>query len=200
MKNFFRVFLWLSLLVPFWGCLDNQSFKKKYTPKKIKPEKIKVINFDDLIESYTLTLSSKRDPFRSPYLSDKTEELNTDNNENLPLPKKREPQTPLEKYELDQLKVVATVTGIANPIAMVEDPEGNGYLVRRGSIIGRNGGRVWRIHSDGIIIEEKIRDKTGAWVIRRVKKKIHKELKDKKSSYGVVIINGKKYNLEELNR
>jgi type IV pilus assembly protein PilP len=39
--------------------------------------------------------------------------------------------TPLGKFELEQLKLVAVVTGLENPVAMVQAPNGVGYSLRR---------------------------------------------------------------------
>jgi type IV pilus assembly protein PilP len=55
-------------------------------------------------------------------------------------------------FELSELTVVAVVSGDANPLAMVEDGAGLGYLVRRNSKIGRQGGKVTQILRDCIIV------------------------------------------------
>ena len=41
--------------------------------------------------------------------------------------------TPLGRFELEQLRLVAVVTGLEDPVAMVEAPSGVGYAVRRGA-------------------------------------------------------------------
>ena len=46
------------------------------------------------------------------------------------------------RYKLDELKLVAIVSGDALPVAMFETPRGKGLLARRGSRIGKRGGRV----------------------------------------------------------
>ena len=62
--------------------------------------------------------------------------------------------TPLGRFEVEQLKVVAVVTGLEDPIAMVEAPTGVGYSVRRGACIGKNGGVVASIRSGEIVVTE----------------------------------------------
>jgi type IV pilus assembly protein PilP len=62
--------------------------------------------------------------------------------------------TPLGRFEVEQLKVVAVVTGLEDPVAMVEAPNGVGYSVRRGACIGKNGGIVASIRSREVIVSE----------------------------------------------
>jgi type IV pilus assembly protein PilP len=62
--------------------------------------------------------------------------------------------TPLGRFELDQLKLVAVVTGLEDPVAMLEAPSGVGYSVRRGACIGKNGGVVAAVRSGEVIVSE----------------------------------------------
>jgi len=62
--------------------------------------------------------------------------------------------TPLGRYELEQLKLVAVITGLEDPVAMVQAPNGTGYTVRRGSCIGKNGGVVATIRTGEVVVTE----------------------------------------------
>jgi type IV pilus assembly protein PilP len=62
--------------------------------------------------------------------------------------------TPLGRFELEQLKLVAVVTGLEDPVAMVEAPSGVGYSVRRGACIGKNGGVVGAVRSGEVVVSE----------------------------------------------
>jgi len=62
--------------------------------------------------------------------------------------------TPLGRFEIEQLKIVAVVTGLEDPVAMVEAPNGVGYSVRRGACIGKNGGVVASIRSGEVVVTE----------------------------------------------
>jgi type IV pilus assembly protein PilP len=62
--------------------------------------------------------------------------------------------TPLGRFEIEQLKVVAVVTGLEDPVAMVEAPNGVGYSVRRGACIGKNGGVVASVRSGEVVVSE----------------------------------------------
>ena len=66
--------------------------------------------------------------------------------------------TPLGRFEIEQLKIVAVVTGLEDPVAMVEAPNGVGYSVRRGACIGKNGGVVASIRSGEVVV--------GEWTVR----------------------------------
>jgi type IV pilus assembly protein PilP len=62
--------------------------------------------------------------------------------------------TPLGRFELDQLRLVAIITGLADPLAMVEAPTGVGYTLRKGACVGKNGGVVTSIRSDEVVVAE----------------------------------------------
>jgi type IV pilus assembly protein PilP len=62
--------------------------------------------------------------------------------------------TPLGRFELEQMKLVAVITGLEDPVAMVEGPTGVGYSVRRGACIGKNGGVVAAVRSGELVVAE----------------------------------------------
>jgi type IV pilus assembly protein PilP len=62
--------------------------------------------------------------------------------------------TPLGRYELEQFKLVAVITGLEDPVAMVQAPNGTGYTVRRGSCIGKNGGSVAAVRTGQVVVAE----------------------------------------------
>ena len=62
--------------------------------------------------------------------------------------------TPLGRFELDQLRLVAVITGLAEPLAMVEAPTGVGYSVRKGACSGKNGGVVATIRTGEVVVTE----------------------------------------------
>jgi type IV pilus assembly protein PilP len=62
--------------------------------------------------------------------------------------------TPLGRFELEQFKLVAVITGLEDPVAMVQAPNGTGYTVRRGACIGKNGGSVAAIRTGEMVVAE----------------------------------------------
>jgi type IV pilus assembly protein PilP len=97
-----------------------------------------------------------RDPFRPITLNRRT---NVRQRENL---------SPLERYELGQLKLVGIIWDIKAPTALVEDTSGLGYVVRVGTPIGANDGKVKMIRPDALLIEEEYIDLYGAKKKREV--------------------------------
>jgi len=82
----------------------------------------------------------------------------------------RDPRTlsPLERYDLSQLKLVAIIWNIKEPRAMVEDSGGLGFIVKVGSAIGSNEGKVKAIKPTEVLIEEFFTDIYGERKSRQV--------------------------------
>jgi type IV pilus assembly protein PilP len=96
-------------------------------------------------QPYMYNPIGKRDPFRSPedrVLGPGSPDLDKLCNE------------PLCGFDLDQLQLVAVVSGDANPVAMVEDGQKVGYLVHRNSRMGKQGGKVTQIQRDCVVVTE----------------------------------------------
>jgi type IV pilus assembly protein PilP len=87
----------------------------------------------------------------------------------------RENLSPLERFDLGQLKVVGIVWNISEPQAMVEDTAGLGYVVRKGTAIGSNEGKVKTIQRDRIIVEENYEDAYGMQKKRDVSMRLSTE-------------------------
>ena len=102
----------------------------------------------------------KRDPFRPLSLKAKVSQ------------RARENLSPLERYELGQLKLVAIVWDIKEPRAMVEDGTSLGYIVKIGTLIGPNEGKVKAIKPTEVIIEERFTDFYGARKSQEVSMKL----------------------------
>lgn len=92
---------------------------------------------------YSYSSIGKRDPFRS-YLSEMAQEATF----------APTCPTPLGRYDIEQLKLVAVITGLEDPVAMVEAPTGVGYTIRRGACIGKNGGVVAAVRTGEVVVSE----------------------------------------------
>ena len=62
--------------------------------------------------------------------------------------------TPLGRFEVEQLRLAAVITGLDDPVAMVQAPTGVGYSIRRGACIGKNGGTVAAVRSGEVVVSE----------------------------------------------
>jgi len=72
-----------------------------------------------------------------------------------------EPRVPLQRFEMGQLKLVAIIWGIDSPTAMVEAPDGKGYIIKKGDLIGNRNGVVARVEKDKVIVEERFKNYLG---------------------------------------
>jgi type IV pilus assembly protein PilP len=88
--------------------------------------------------------------------------------------KKRLPQTPLERIDISQLKLVAIVLASSGNRALVEESSGKGYVIKKGTYIGTNSGKVVKIKKETVIVEEEIEDVTGKTAIRKREIKLPK--------------------------
>jgi type IV pilus assembly protein PilP len=105
--------------------------------------------------TYSYSSAGKADPFR-PLIVDTAAKKASDSES-----RDREFLTPLQRYELKDLKLVAVVVSDEGPTAMLEDPTGYGYVVRAGMLVGPNNGVVERVTRTGIIVRETINNSLG---------------------------------------
>lgn len=80
----------------------------------------------------------------------------------LPALERLRPLTPLERVELGQLRLVGTMQPPEQEImAMVEMPDGKGFMLHKGTRIGPNQGEVLEIHPDRVLVREYIQGAYG---------------------------------------
>jgi len=84
--------------------------------------------------------TGRRDPFRPPRASSTS--------------RTGEPPTPLQRYEIGQLRLVAIIYDTGQPRAVVEDDQGLGYIVKVGTPIGPNDGEIQKIERGRVLISE----------------------------------------------
>lgn len=75
--------------------------------------------------------------------------------------KRRKPLTPLERVNLSQLTLVGIIQAPSGNRALVQESSGKGYVVKKGTYIGTNSGKIIQILKDRIIIEEESEDIYG---------------------------------------
>jgi type IV pilus assembly protein PilP len=100
-----------------------------------------------IIEDYNYNPNGKRDPF-TPFEKD----TNTTT---------IGPIWPLQKYDLEQLRLVGVIWEVKIPKAMILDPTGKGYVVTVNERIGRNNGYIARIREGEIVVVENISGADG---------------------------------------
>jgi type IV pilus assembly protein PilP len=70
-------------------------------------------------------------------------------------------RAPLERYDLNEFKLTGVVWGGFGYNAMLEGPDGKGYFVRVGTVIGLNKGVVKKITQQTMVVEEKYKTFSG---------------------------------------
>lgn len=97
---------------------------------------------------YTYVAMGKRDPFRASTIAQEPGPENSGRDKN----GIDACDEPLCLVDLDELKLVAVVSGDANPVAMVEDRSGVGHVIRRNTKVGKQAGKVTAILRDCIVV------------------------------------------------
>jgi Tfp pilus assembly protein PilP len=115
-----------------------------------------------LRKGYVYNPVGKTDAFRSFLINRKTVSQKT----------KKKPKTYLETLDLSQLDLTAIIISPKGNWAMVRDAKGVGYVIRKGTPIGINGGVVYRIKEGEVIVREKHMDVKGQVKFERVSKKL----------------------------
>lgn len=103
----------------------------------------------------------KADPFE-PLFKEEPEMPKTASNR-----PKRVPRTPLEKIALSQLKLVGIITATSGNRALVQESSGKGYIIKKGTYIGTNAGKVVEIDKEKVVVEEEFTDIVGNLQLRK---------------------------------
>jgi len=64
---------------------------------------------------------------------------------------------PIQRYPLNQFRIVGIVWIGGKPQAMIVDPEGNTYFLGAGDKIGSSDGEILEVRQNGILVQEKTR-------------------------------------------
>lgn len=155
------VIFWVMIFLLFNGCGENatEQLKKPFTSKtkqvsKETPQQTLTVEAKGLNgeDTYIYHKEGRRDPFKSLLLGIKE--------------KKTAGLTPLQQRSLGELRVIGIVWGPKSYMAMIETPDGKGYVVKEGTFVGPEGGVVKKVTEDSIIIEEMHTDFYGKKVAK----------------------------------
>ena len=83
--------------------------------------------------------------------------------------------SPLENLDVNALKVVAILSKEGTNLAMVELPDGKGYLIHPGMTVGLYDGVVKSIEKDMIVVEEDVVDVFGEAKKRTINLRLRQE-------------------------
>lgn len=137
--------------------------RPKVAPRKDTQAQTPPTPAKEVERDYIYDPAEKRDPFQ-PFIAMQTPVRPV--GEEIPI-------TPLQKYDLSQLKLVAIMVGKGEGRAMVEDAEGKGYIIEKGVYVGSNFGKVKAVLKDRVIIEERYKDYLGKVKSKEVVLELH---------------------------
>ncbi len=82
--------------------------------------------------------------------------------------------TPLQRLEISQLTLVGIVWTDRTAKAVIQDASGKGYIVAKGTLVGRKGGYVKKVLKNKVVIEEESKDFMGRVKLREVEIVLHR--------------------------
>lgn len=121
-------------------------------------------------ELFEYQLENRADPF-VPFITEKAATSSVDMNEII---EDNKPLTGMQLFEPGQLTLVALLRKNADNVAMVEDFTGKGYVLLKGTKIGRRG-VIKEIDPNAVIIEETAVTRAGKEIITKVVMTLKKE-------------------------
>ena len=81
--------------------------------------------------------------------------------------RRQRPLTPLEKLDLSQLRLVGIIRAPTGNKALVQEASGKGYIIIKGTRLGRNSGQVVQILKSKVIVEEEVENVLGKMTLRK---------------------------------
>ena len=129
------------------GAVFAAPIVRAETPPASGPEPVAVVAPAAVVVEDLYDPIGRRDPFRPPQARTMAAAGGD--------------RSPLQRYEIGQLKLVAVIYDTSSPRAVVEDEAGLGYIVKLGTEIGVNGGIVRGIDRGRILVEEQSVDFFG---------------------------------------
>jgi len=100
--------------------------------------------------------SAKKDPFK-PFVAVKLEAAPTKES----LERNARAALPIHSFDISQFKLIGVVVGGKESFAQVIDPNGKGYILKKGMAIGKNDGKVVSISNNGVDVLEQFKDDNG---------------------------------------
>lgn len=147
----------LSLLLG--GCGEPVQEAGSAPPPARPPEEnlAKAAESADKKEEYSYNPNGKRDPFKGFMTrpTNRDEEVAPDT-------------VPLQRWDIDKFALKGVIWDTAEPRGLLIDPEGTGHVIRIGTYVGRNWGKVTSINDEGVVITEEYQTLDGELVVNPV--------------------------------
>lgn len=139
------------------GCAEEAPPPAPPAPKKVAapapapaPAQSAAAAVEQAPPKYIYDPSGRRDPFAPLTMVKK------------PLSIQEAPLTPLQNFDLGQLRLIGVIVGKGASTAMVTAPDGKSYILKKGTKVGKNDGVVVGVKPDAVLVEERYYDFSGA--------------------------------------
>lgn len=129
---------------------------KPTAEKKAEPEAAPAVE-EEVVEAYYYNPAGKRDPFAG-FLNKSREAAN----------KVAEDAPPLQRWDVEKFSLKGVIWDTSAPRALLIDPDGLGHVVRVGTYVGRNWGKVSSISPSGVVVTEEYQTLDGELVVNPV--------------------------------
>jgi type IV pilus assembly protein PilP len=168
MKMIFSALCVLLFLFPVVGCKKDQPPRKKPQAQQVRPapppqreevqKEVKKVERDE----YEYNPRGRRDPFLSLLATAEAK------------PEKRRGASPIESYDINELRLLAIAWDKDRPYALIRLPDNKTYTIIEGTAVGLRGGTVARITPEAVLIREYIEDYRGDIKTKDTILKLHK--------------------------
>lgn len=157
--------------------VETDTLKKTDTsPEMINIPALALENDENSDSELAYNPVGRIDPF-TPLFQNKNEKVSENTSKSQTIRDTRRGKlTPLEKMDISQLQLTAIILGQQRNIAMVQESTGKGHVVKKGTYIGINSGRVVEITKNTVVIEEEVEDLLGKIIVRKREMKLQKPL------------------------
>jgi type IV pilus assembly protein PilP len=171
-NNIMKIFAFVVVISVLYGCsneyqIESFDYKAEYDrvskTKSSETKTQKEIDLTDIAQrksNYRYSAVGKKDPFRS-YFGDVAS-----------LTKQKQIVSELQNFDITDLRLTAVIWGVTEPRVVIVAPDGKSHIVKTGSFIGKNWGKISRILPDKIEIVETYKDPLG----RKILNKLYLEL------------------------
>ncbi|MCF8068949.1 MAG: pilus assembly protein PilP [Desulfobacterales bacterium] len=161
------------------GCKDKKEPEKKTEVVRKEITQVAPVEKKDVLkeeDNKVAVVSQEKDYYDGTGKTDPFFPLFKGDEEGIGLkPEERQyPRTPLERVDVGQLTLVGIIRAESGNRAIVEEASGKGYIVKVGTLIGLNAGKVTGISDDKVVVKEEGEDILGRSIVRERELKLQK--------------------------
>jgi type IV pilus assembly protein PilP len=137
-----------------------------FTPPQRRAPAPVVADAEAPVEEYYYNPAGKRDPFQGvlTHKDRANDEISKD-------------AVPLQRWDVDKYVLHGIIWNTSSPRALLIDPEGTGHVVRVGTYVGRNWGKVTSIEESGLVVTEEYQNIDGELIVNPVSVRFPSEAK-----------------------